>query len=1133
MVRRIFLLWLFVSILLSGCEITQRCYQDKDCPGNQICSAEGECSWRCTWNGECAEGFECVDHSCMPTATQPLNCPEDMVSISDTFCIDKWEASRPDATESSSGVDESYAANRPGVLPWRVDSDNAAAEAACEAAGKRLCAPAEWTLACRGVGDTQYGYGDDYESETCNGIDLFGRSNFHLLPTGSLESCTNGWGVYDLNGNLWEHTAGGSSQTVRGGAYNCSDSAALHRCEYIPRNWTPSALGFRCCSDGDREVEPLDPAPDSDDIAEMELEDGSDAECLEEDFGDLSDVFDLGQDTDTEADFVSDGDTADEEVQDQVEDQSGSKSCPLEMVLIDGLEIPAFCLDRYEASHADATSTEQGSSPIAASLEGVMPWYPVNLEMARAACDAAGKRLCALDEWVGACHGTSPTNYTYGDDYEPAICNGIDTFCDCSQPACSSAPVCPYPHCRQSCGAYFHATPTGSFPACHNEWGAYDINGNVWELADSDDGLEHFRGGAYNCSDSEALHRCDHDGTWGPSARGFRCCGDPLIEQGSGSPPKQGRRGTPPAPPLAPLESSGEGAVVAPRASSHAQVYPPGYFERPHDLEAPLPLGAPLWGASRASGMGLRARPPLRAAGYPAAPGFSVGADARPEPEASVDGERCQDLSCLLTQAAILRQDDPKEALRFLKGYKSSFGEEEDFVIALAQSYFAAGNHFWAIKTLNAWLSLHPGSCAVATWLSFIQLQQANLPEAQQALAAMKCDPASPAATRALLVQSILRLASSDPEGARDALEQARGQATLYQADREALETLSRSILADERPEFRWQLELRGGYTSNALLGSPNDPVLAGKEGATPLFAEDLWIAISPYPGFDLRPVLELQVRGSLLTAEDVSELSNLSLVARPGFAMDWGTPALALFYRAESLLLSQGDRYEDGPLWYYQAHRGEFEIDPGAQLSIFGGVGRRVFREAVRTRTEIDGGVGGAISLFGQLSALWALTGRRHFASSSAYDLAGVTGLTHLIYQLPLDLQARAGLSLAADWYLHSEGYFDDEARDDLNLQLNAAFWSPNLWDFFRAGLQFRWADRMSSIARYDFQDTRIMLALRFGGQQILTGPRAVGVDAPPLPWQLEDSKSNTTERIQDLLRRDEEVQRSSSCVQ
>jgi len=41
--------------------------------------------------------------------------------------------------------------------------------------------------------------------------------------------------------------AGGSDMTVRGGAFNCNDSAALHKCAYVPGNWTPSARGFRCC----------------------------------------------------------------------------------------------------------------------------------------------------------------------------------------------------------------------------------------------------------------------------------------------------------------------------------------------------------------------------------------------------------------------------------------------------------------------------------------------------------------------------------------------------------------------------------------------------------------------------------------------------------------------------------------------------------------------------------------------------------------------------------------------------------------------------------------------------------------------------------------------------------------------
>jgi hypothetical protein len=139
-----------------------------------------------------------------------------------------------------------------------------------------------------------------------------------------------------------------------------------------------------------------------------------------------------------------------------------------------------------------------------------------------------------LDEWIANCHGPSNSVYSYGNVYDPAICNGIDTFCNCGSGTCAGLTQCPYPHCFNQvstegsgpCGAGFHAMPTGSFPDCHSSYGVIDTTGNVSELADSDDGLEHFRGGAYNCGDSEMLHKCDEDGTWGPSARGFRCCKD-------------------------------------------------------------------------------------------------------------------------------------------------------------------------------------------------------------------------------------------------------------------------------------------------------------------------------------------------------------------------------------------------------------------------------------------------------------------------------------------------------------------------------------------------------------------------------------------------------------------------------
>ncbi|MFH1463369.1 MAG: MopE-related protein [Pseudomonadota bacterium] len=191
-------------------------------------------------------------------------CPSDMVLVGSCFCIDVYEASRPDATATSAGIDSSCAVSQAGVRPWQVSS-NADAATACAAAGKRLCSEAEWYEACAGPTDTDYTYGDAYDAAACNGLDTHCTcadgsvyedcffdcgGSFYLLPTGSLSACTNGWGVYDMSGNLWEHVDGGNDSTVRGGAYNCGDTPSYHRCSYIPTTWTPSARGFRCCSDG-------------------------------------------------------------------------------------------------------------------------------------------------------------------------------------------------------------------------------------------------------------------------------------------------------------------------------------------------------------------------------------------------------------------------------------------------------------------------------------------------------------------------------------------------------------------------------------------------------------------------------------------------------------------------------------------------------------------------------------------------------------------------------------------------------------------------------------------------------------------------------------------------------------------
>ncbi|MFH1464753.1 MAG: SUMF1/EgtB/PvdO family nonheme iron enzyme [Pseudomonadota bacterium] len=216
-------------------------------------------------------------HDTAPIDTGPVvGCPSGMVSIGDAFCIDRYEASRPDATAGSAGTDSSQATSRAGVQPWRVTTLSEA-EAACAGAGKRLCSPTEWYTTCVGPDETVYPYGDDYEATTCNGIDTYCDCDstaascdceshgdapyagcyyacggtYGVEPTGSFPGCVNGYGVFDISGNLWEYVTGTDPYPVRGGAYNCGDSRTNQRCDYAP-TWNPSARGFRCCAEFSR-----------------------------------------------------------------------------------------------------------------------------------------------------------------------------------------------------------------------------------------------------------------------------------------------------------------------------------------------------------------------------------------------------------------------------------------------------------------------------------------------------------------------------------------------------------------------------------------------------------------------------------------------------------------------------------------------------------------------------------------------------------------------------------------------------------------------------------------------------------------------------------------------------------------
>ena len=482
---------------------------------------------------------------------------------------------------------------------------------------------------------------------------------------------------------------------------------------------------------------------------------------------------------------------------------------------------------------------------------------------------------------------------------------------------------------------------------------------------------------------------------------------------------------------------------------------------------------------------------------------------------------------------ALLSEGKPAEAIALLKAGIEREPHKQSLRLWLARAYLDDDNGFWALRTIAAAAERSPEDCNLTLWQGFIQLRQDALDQAREVLRSACASWAPVEARRALLLAMVEERAGSQL-AAQTYLDQAHAARFAFPEDRNAILQLQGRLHPGYLAPLSGRLDLAMGGTTNARAGSPVDPASQGNGGKSLAvsFSGSMRF-VSPNRSW-ARLSLEGEARGLTYQAEAVRDLSYLTLSGRPGVLLDgWGRSIL-LGYRYEALLLAAGDRFDKGPVWFSGAHRGEWELEILPELTLFGGAGQRAFREAGRTRTEVDGGVGTALPAGEKLHLVGALAGRYHDAKNDAYDQRGVSLLLSTELRAKNRWTARAGLLASVDWYPHSAGYFDppapDAARSDRLLQLSFSVFAPPLKSRLKLGLTYEFATRDSTAPLYDYTDHRVLAKAIWSFTADPWLPRAATpIGHVPLDYGL--AASEVGERVQDLLRQGEATQRSSSC--
>ncbi len=164
---------------------------------------------------------------------------------------------------------------------------------------------------------------------------------------------------------------------------------------------------------------------------------------------------------------------------------------------IEKIQVPAYCIDIYEFSNR----------------KGLLPKGKISYQLAEAACEKEGKRLCTENEWERACKGPRNYRFPYGNAFDASICNTQDIG-----------------------GTNRSIRASGESNGCISGYGVLDLSGNLAEWTSSPYNARGtgkvIKGGAANRPDHASRCSARRNGPINKPETdtmvGFRCCADPV-----------------------------------------------------------------------------------------------------------------------------------------------------------------------------------------------------------------------------------------------------------------------------------------------------------------------------------------------------------------------------------------------------------------------------------------------------------------------------------------------------------------------------------------------------------------------------------------------------------------------------